>query len=318
MTTANIQIKKILVGRGNTAVASTYPGVRGEIVLDTGLNTLRVYDGTTTGGTVLATSRQVAIIANLVANTSIRVGNVPPTVSTTGTLWYDSDGGRTYIRYANAWVDASPSVTNISITDLTANVTVDTAPPIVNRTGSLWWDTADGRLYLRYNNAWIDASPAIPAVSGIGATYASGAFHQLTLAEAGELITIGGGVSLFRLPQITADLLGTEFEFYFSEDAGQVHIQSYYTGVRATTDVFRGTIYVGVDNAATGKLHTATATTQTACDLFLGQHHARAGSYVRVKAIAFDSVGTWMFQGQCVGDTGQTPNGSDHPFQDYN
>jgi len=334
---------------------------------------------------------------------------MPPTVSTTGTLWYDSDGGRTYIRYANAWVDASPSVTDRSIVDIVGNVTqlqtdfidlvnnietsasgvnnsigtltsnaqtltssfnayktyananaatittnfnsyrsfanlkldrldanvgrillyanatsaganvaVDITPPVVNRTGSLWWDTEEGRLYLRYNNAWVDASPAIPAVSGIGATYASGAFHQLTVAEAGQLITIGGGNSLFRLPQITANLLGTEFEFYFSADAGQVHIQSYYTGVRATTDVFRGTIYVGVDNAATGKLHTATATTQTACDLFLGQHHARAGSYVRVKAIAFDSVGTWMFQGQCVGDTGQTPNGSDHPFQDYN
>jgi hypothetical protein len=409
MTAANIQIKKILVGRGNTAVASAYDGVRGELVLDTGLNTLRVYDGTTTGGTVLATNQQVLTIANVVSNTSIRVGNVPPTVSTTGTLWYDSEGGRTYIRYANAWVDASPAVTDISITDLTANVAqlqtdfgglvvelgvafgivegniqtlnsnsatittnfnayktyananattittnfnsyrsfanlkldrldanvgrillyanatsaganvaVDITPPVINRTGSLWWDTADGRLYLRYNNAWVDASPAIPAVSGIGATYASGAFHQLTVAEAGELITIGGGNSLFRLPQITANLLGTEFEFYFSADAGQVHIQSYYTGVRATPDVFRGTIYVGVDNAATGKLHTATATTQTACDLFLGQHHARAGSYIRVKAIAFDSVGTWMFQGQCVGDTWQTPNGSDHPFQDYN
>ena len=250
MTATNIQIKKILVGRGNTAVASAYDGVRGELVLDTGLNTLRVYDGTTTGGTVLATNQQVATIANLVANSTIQVGNVPPATSTTGTLWYDSEGGRTYIRYANAWVDSSPAVTDISIIDLTANVTqlqtdytvliqelgdafsivqgnietltsnsatlttnfnayktyananaatittnlnsyktyantrmtsldanvgrillyqtstgsganvtVDTNPPIVNSTGSLWWDTEDGRLYLRYNDTWVDASP---------------------------------------------------------------------------------------------------------------------------------------------------------------
>jgi len=364
MTAANIQIKKILVGRGNTAVASAYDGVRGELVLDTGLNTLRVYDGTTTGGTVLATSQQVLTIANLVANTSIRVGNVPPTISTTGTLWYDSEGGRTYIRYANAWVDASPSVTNISITDLTANVaqlqtdytdlvdnienafgivvgnietltsnaqtltssfnayktyananattittnfnsyktyannrianldanvgrillyetstgaganvTVDTTPPIVNSTGSLWWDTEDGRLYLRYNNTWVDASPAIPAVSGIGATYASGAFHQLTQAEAGELITIAGGNSLLRLPQITANLLGTEFEFYFAGDSGQIYLQAFYTDNRATTDKFVGSVFVGVDNSTQGRLHTATAGVADANYLFLGQHH---------------------------------------------
>jgi hypothetical protein len=133
------------------------------------------------------------------------------------------------------------------------------------------------------------------------------------------LITVAGtGVGVFRLPQMTANMLGAEFEFYFSIDAGQIHIQSYYTGVRETTDVFRGSIYVGVDNATSGKLHKATATTSTACDLFLGQHHAKVGSYVKVKAIEFDGVGTWMFQGMCVGGTGQTPNGSDHPFQDYN
>ena len=144
--------------------------------------------------------------------------------------------------------------------------------------------------------------------------------HQLTIAnDEGKLITVAGtGVGVFRLPQMTADMLGAEFEFYFSIDAGQIHIQSYYTGVRETTDVFRGSIYVGVDNATTGKLHIATATTSTACDLFLGQHHAKVGSYVKVKAIEFDSVGVWMFQGMCVGDTGQTPNSSDHPFQDYN
>ena len=157
--------------------------------------------------------------------------------------------------------------------------------------------------------------------TSIGDTWnTSSDIHQLTIAnDEGRLITVAGtGVGVFRLPQMTANMLGAEFEFYFSIDAGQIHIQSYYTGVRETTDVFRGSIYVGVDNATSGKLHTATATTSTACDLFLGQHHAKVGSYVKVKAIKFDGVGTWMFQGICAGGTGQTPNGSDHPFQDYN
>jgi len=189
-----------------------------------------------------------------------------------------------------------------------------TASTHVGRPGDIWFD--ESTTVLRAYSG--TAGGKSLSGSAIGATYASGAFHQLTLAEAGQLITIAGGNSVLRLPQITASLLGIEFEFYFSGDAGQVHIQSHYTGVSETTDVFRGSIYVGVNNATTGKLHTATATTQTACDLFLGQHHAKAGSYVRAKAIAFDGVGAWMFQGQCVGDTGQTPNSSDHPFQDYN
>jgi hypothetical protein len=834
MTTANIQIKKILVGRGNTAVASTYDGVRGEIVLDTGLNTLRVYDGTITGGTVLATNQQVLTLANLVSNSAIRVGSTPPATSTTGTLWYDSEGGRTYIRYANTWVDASPSVTNRSIVDITANVaqlqgileelgqelgvafgtiqgnidtltsdaqtltnsfnayktyananaatitttaqtlssnlgryqtyanlnintllyedarlsanlgayqtyananaralayqvksldanvgrillyenstgsganvTVDTTPPVVNSTGSLWWDTEDGRLYLRYNDTWVDASPttldlgkfifdfnedrafinttndaggrdgydivlspggegyssitiprsanaanAAPLVIGandpnsavqistdagtwtfgntgtltipdsstirtqnwgsfslksdnadivimtdvdnsrgwtfgntgsltvpgkittpsvigtgavsanlyigagtatgcsatggstiiqgghgdigtggsgpvqiqtgsdtgnpdfkytwtfddqgrlllpnayssggtlmsadgfsfyntntfqyprldtaniivppngstdsiqvnnnngnvqlssntntwmfstdgnlafpnnsafdgqtltdhatganytlkianggvagsvfgigtgsaaygiandalnhtqdgyvpysvtasrinltvlgagswvfdntgnltlpaggdirdsvsnisvlktrIGDTYSTQFFQQLTIAhDEGKLITINHD-GLFRLPQITANLLGAEFEFYFSADAGQVYIQAFYTDNRATTDRFVGSVFVGVDNDVTGRLHTATAGVPDANYLFLGQHHAKSGSYIRFKAIAFDGVGTWLVQGQCVGDSvNTTPNGHSYIFQNY-
>ena len=190
-----------------------------------------------------------------------------------------------------------------------------TASTHVGRPGDIWFD--ESTTVLRAYSGTAGGK----SLSGgaIGATYASGAFHQLTLAEAGQLITIAGGNSVLRLPQITASLLGIEFEFYFSGDAGQVHIQSYYTGQTNFTDDFRGSIFVGVDNATTGKLHTATATTQTACDLFLGQHHAKVGSYIKVKCLSFDGTkGAWLFQGICVGDTGQTPNSSDHPFQDYN
>jgi hypothetical protein len=153
----------------------------------------------------------------------------------------------------------------------------------------------------------------------IGDTYAPGAFQQLTIAhDEGRLITIAGGTSLFRLPQLTADLLGAEFEFYLSEDAGQVRLQAYYTDNRATTDVFRGSVFVGVDNSTQGRLHTATSGVSDANYLFLGQHHAKAGSYIRFKAIAFDIVGTWLVQGQCVGDTvNTTPNGQSYIFQNY-
>jgi hypothetical protein len=113
-------------------------------------------------------------------------------------------------------------------------------------------------------------------------------------------------------------LLGTEFEFYFAGDSGQVYLQAFYTDNRATTDLFRGSIFVGVDNSTQGRLHTATAGVADANYLFLGQHHAKAGSYIRFKAIAFDTVGTWLVQGQCVGDTvNTTPNGQSYMFQNY-
>jgi hypothetical protein len=63
MATENVQIKKILVGRGNTTVSSTYTGVRGEITMDTTLKTLRVHDGVVVGGTRLATYAELANVA---------------------------------------------------------------------------------------------------------------------------------------------------------------------------------------------------------------------------------------------------------------
>ena len=186
----------------------------------------------------------------------------------------------------------------------------------VGRPGDIWFDPASTAL--RTYSGTAGGKNVGGGASSIGNAFSTG-INQLTVAnDANKLLVINGGVLVLRLPQITASMPGTEFEFYFAVDAGQVHIQSYYTGVTGTTDVFRGSIFVGVDNATTGKLHTATSQTSTACDLFLGQHHAKAGSYVKVKCLYSDGPGAWMFQGTCIGDTGQTPNSSDHPFQDYN
>ena len=191
-----------------------------------------------------------------------------------------------------------------------------TASTHVGRPGDIWFDPASTAL--RTYSGTAGGKNVSGGASSIGNAFSTG-INQLTVAnDSNKLLIINGGVLVLRLPQITASMPGTEFEFYFAVDAGQVHIQSYYTGVTGTTDVFRGSILVGVDNATTGKLHTATSQTSTACDLFLGQHHAKAGSYVKVKCLYSDGPGGWMFQGTCIGDTGQTPNGSDHPFQDYN
>jgi hypothetical protein len=64
MTTANLTvIGNVLFKRGNSTVASAYTGVPGEIIIDTTLQTIRVQDGTTVGGHVLASAQDAANIA---------------------------------------------------------------------------------------------------------------------------------------------------------------------------------------------------------------------------------------------------------------
>ena len=53
--------------RGNTAAASAFTGLGGELIVDTTLGTIRVQDGSTPGGTLLATAAQ---LANVAANVS--------------------------------------------------------------------------------------------------------------------------------------------------------------------------------------------------------------------------------------------------------
>ena len=250
---------------------------------------------------------------------SIEDGTISVTFPTPYTLPIASDTLLGGVKVDNVTIVADVDGVITAIGGGSGSVRVDNTNPPNPTSGTLWYDTISGRTYIYYNGTWIDSNPTNTiTASGVGATYASGAFHQLTQSEAGKLITISGGNSLFRLPQITSNLLGTEFDFYFSEDAGQVYLQAFYTDNRATTDLFRGSVFVGVDNDTTGRLHTSTAGVEDANYLFLGQHHAKAGSYIRFKAIAFDSVGTWLVQGQCVGDTvNTTPNGQSYIFQNY-
>jgi hypothetical protein len=484
MSVANINVRTVLLKRGNTAVSSIYTGPAGEVTVDTDLNSVRVHDGATQGGHLMNSQKGFLAFANILANSATISSSIPPSTPNPSALWYDDVGGRLYIYYDGTWIDASPSgdlllnanVANLAavvnslesnvaavethivvldanigtfetsvtgtVNTINANINalnetiagfeanagptsdawVDTAPPNISNIGALWYDSETGRLYVYYNGAWIDASPTtmdlgkfifdvdVPSASAfinttndaggldgydivlspggesyssitipkstnsangaplvvsatdansavvistdagdwifgntgnltlpaggdirdsvsnisvlktrIGDTYPSGAFQQLTIAhDEGKLITVAGGNSLFRLPQITVNSLGMEFEFYFSGDSGQIYIQAFYTGSRGTTDQFVGSLFVGVDNSTQGRLHTATAGVADANYLFLGQHHAKAGSYIKFKAVAFDGVGTWLVQGQCVGDTvNTTPNGQSYIFQNY-
>jgi hypothetical protein len=342
-----VKIEGGSIGHFNTATTGNAGFVEitgGDVIVENEAGSSYGGDIRITGGRAYATSTQsgvVQVITGGYANGNVVGANTWtfsndgmtsfPVIDGTKTLWGAVDDDF-YIKTtrtdpgndADIEISAADDVRLYAEGDqieLYANTSVEINADY-NGSSKTWSFGTDGNLTVPAGGDIRDATSNISVLkTRIGDTWATSSdIHQLTIAnDEGKLITVRGtGVGVFRLPQMTADMPGAEFEFYFDIDAGQIHIQSYYTGVRETTDVFRGSIYVGVDNATTGKLHIATATTSTACDLFLGQHHAKVGSYVKVKAIEFDGVGVWMFQGMCVGDTGQTPNSSDHPFQDYN
>lgn len=66
-----IGTQRLRLLRGNTAAASAFTGLGGELIVDTGLNTVRVQDGYTPGGTLLATAAQLANVASGYGNTNV-------------------------------------------------------------------------------------------------------------------------------------------------------------------------------------------------------------------------------------------------------
>jgi len=73
---ARINISQILFKRGNTASAGTYVGPVGEIIIDTGLGTLRVQDGITPGGHPMASPSDFGNINSTLANLSAAVSSI--------------------------------------------------------------------------------------------------------------------------------------------------------------------------------------------------------------------------------------------------
>ena len=72
-----------------------------------------------------------------------------PNINLEGFLWWDSNdddelGGRLYVYYDGVWVEATP------YPDIPVAVEVSSDPPATPQNGDLWWDEANGRLYVFY------------------------------------------------------------------------------------------------------------------------------------------------------------------------
>ena len=107
--TANVTLTNyLLLKRANTSVSSTYTGLVGEITIDTDLDTIRVHDGVTAGGHLLANVSQINSNINLSAvNANVAAANL--TIAST-----------------NANIGAFQTYANIEFTDLWANAATQT------------------------------------------------------------------------------------------------------------------------------------------------------------------------------------------------
>ena len=156
MPVANTRVTQILLKRGNTAVSQTYVGPLGEVTIDTDLDTLRIHDGQQPGGFLITAqggggnysdANVAALLSTFTGN--IQAGNLtvtPGNISLGGSTLSVSGG--------NLYVDGS------LIQGQGLNVVVDISAPSPVEQGQLWWDTESGTLYIRYANAWIEATPS--------------------------------------------------------------------------------------------------------------------------------------------------------------
>ena len=90
--------KQVQFRRGTTAEHSGFTGAVGEATVDTSLNTIRVHDGSTAGGTRLARYSEIANAAQLNAAQSFSAGQrgAIVTLSDGATITPDFDAGNNF------------------------------------------------------------------------------------------------------------------------------------------------------------------------------------------------------------------------------
>jgi hypothetical protein len=123
--------KQVLLKRGNTAVSSTYVGPLGEVTYDTDLHQIRVHDGERAGGWIVPGGPEYDLLVPLIGNAATQQTQINSL-------------------FANANVQQAfmESIVNQGNVD----------PGTGNET--FWFNTEDGRLYIKQANVWVDSSPA--------------------------------------------------------------------------------------------------------------------------------------------------------------
>jgi hypothetical protein len=109
-------------------------------------------------------------------------------------------------------------------------VTIDSTPQVNPTTGSLWWNTNDGNLYVYYyydsggfsGSTWVSAtSLAIEATTAVSASYAATASLALTAsAVSGSDVIVSGSIQASGSINLSGSLVFSNFAtIEFLDDA---------------------------------------------------------------------------------------------------
>ncbi len=106
-------------------------------------------------------SALTGITASAIA--SVQISESAPASPSAGDLWYNSGIGRLFIYYtddnSSQWVDAAPFNNGGG----NGTVTISTTAPSSPTTGTLWYNSNSGRLFIYYDDGdssqWVDAAP---------------------------------------------------------------------------------------------------------------------------------------------------------------
>ena len=157
--------RQIQIRRGTAAEHTTFTGAIGEITMDTTNKTIRVHDGATAGGTVLAKQSEIPDLTNA----DYVVASQLPTAENNYT-WYR--------KYKSGWVEQGGQVTNADSQSVTIPITMaDTNYQVIVTQGEtgknanytmVYGDrtTTGFNIYISYNNI---SCPSIWQISGVAA-----------------------------------------------------------------------------------------------------------------------------------------------------
>lgn len=204
--------------------------------------------------------------------TPVAVMDTAPPADVEGQLWYNTLDGRTYVAYSGIWVDTNPVVVpapetylgNITVDGDTLNIrggtlTIDeTGTLLVNgsevsgsgygatltasatdpgtSTGTLWFNTVEGRTYLKYNDQWVDVNPTVVPLPSTyldeitidGATINMNG-GTLTISTGGTLLVNGspvtgsGGTHMEYTDTVTSYTSTLDLDYDFRVDLDNSH-----------------------------------------------------------------------------------------------
>lgn len=159
--------------------SSTNPTLAsGEIGFDTTNNQMKIGNGSSAWNSLDYAS----------GGASVEVSQTAPASPDVGNVWYNSTEGTSYIYYDNFWVPLSPALTGPTgpAGRFTVSATAPTIPTPIEGDG--WFNSDTARLFMRYDNFWIEATSNYVGPTGpTGATGPTG--PAVTSMNASAIVT---------------------------------------------------------------------------------------------------------------------------------